>query len=111
MLNFKSTLLVVLFAGVTVCVQATEVRPSAQPNALKEFTLAGGNTKACQKSGGKKAPINSFSSRNRPKACNSVKSCNGLIADCIAANGEFYPSKHDPDTGAPSAGACATSGC
>ncbi len=40
--------------------------------------------------------------------CNTVRSCNELISDCIASGGEFetLPGGHDPDTGAPDYGLC-----
>lgn len=93
--------------------QASELRTTAvqQAPVVKSFLQTGQASKACQQSGRLRSQTGDFASTSgRPIAgdtCNSVQSCNDLIADCLAYEGwEFIDGSFDPNTGAPNSGLC-----
>jgi len=124
-----SVVLVALFALATIGAHAEE-RSSVKSSNAKElkrfdqktkalpknsqiFKRANTNSKACAKSGGKNGAIGGLAVPGGVKTCSGVAACNEFIAECIANGGEFYPDedKDDPNSGAPTAGACVTSTC
>jgi hypothetical protein len=128
-LRISSLILIALFAAVAFCAHAEEratlksshMQKYSQDEKVKKpqtgkiqlFKRANQNSKACAKSSSNQGSINSLTLSGGVKSCSGIQNCNDFIVECISAGGEFYPDedKDDPNTGAPTAGACVTSGC